>query len=184
MYPAIFVRCAGLKDVELTVRFARDNELVTVIRSGGHSFAGYGVCEDGLVIDLSLMKRAVIDPVHERIRIEPGILGELICLTQSFKMAMPLGSCPTVGVAGYALGGGESSLTPKFGYGCDSFADLEVVTADVSRANARENPDLFWAMRGAGGNFGRATSLKFQLHPRKLFCRVTSAIRFDRLRRS
>jgi FAD/FMN-containing dehydrogenase len=104
---------------------------VVLPRSGGHSFAGYGVCEDGLVIDLSLMKRAVLDPVHERIRIEPGILaGELDCLTQSFRMAVPLGSCPTVGVAGYALGGGESSLTPKFGYGCDSLMDLEVVTAD------------------------------------------------------
>jgi hypothetical protein len=168
MHPAILVRCASLKDIQLAVRFARDNELVTAVRSGGHSFAGYGVCEDGLVIDLSLMKRAVVDPVHERIRIEPGILaGELDCLTQSFKMAVPLGSCSSVGVAGYALGGGESSLTPKFGYGCDSLMDLKVVTADskVLRANAREHPDLFWAMRGAGGNFGIATSLEFQLHP-------------------
>jgi hypothetical protein len=159
MHPAIIV--------QLAVRFARDHELVTAVRSGGHSFAGYGVCENGLVIDLSLMKRAVLDPVHGRIRIDPGILaGELDCITQSFRMAVPLGSCPTVGVAGYALGGGESSLTPKFGYGCDSLIDLEVVTADgkVLKTNAREHPDLFWAMRGAGGNFGVATSLEFQLH--------------------
>lgn len=167
-HPALFVRCANLKDVQLAVRFARDNQLVTAVRSGGHSFAGHGVCEDGLVIDLSLMKRAVVDPAHERIKIEPGIVaGELDFLTQSFKMAVPLGSCPTVGVAGYALGGGESSLTPKFGYGCDSIVDLEIVTADskVLTANIREHRDLFWAMRGAGANFGIATSLEFQLHP-------------------
>jgi hypothetical protein len=168
MYPAILVRCANLRDVQLAVRFARDNQLVTAVRSGGHSFAGHGVCQDGLVIDLSLMKRAVVDPAHERIKIEPGIVaGELDCLTQSFKMAVPLGSCPTVGVAGYALGGGESSLTPRFGYCCDSIVDLEIVTADskVLRANLGEHSDLFWAMRGAGANFGIATALEFQLHP-------------------
>src|SRR5580692_7521339 len=166
--PAIIVRCANRNDVQLAVDFARHNDLLTAVRSGGHSFAGYGVCDDGLVVDLSMMKRVQIDPARETIRIEPGILaGELDCLTQSFKMAVPLGSCPTVGVAGYALGGGESSLTPKFGYGCDSLMDLEVVTADskVLRANAGEHPDLFWAMRGGGGNFGVATSLEFQLHP-------------------
>lgn len=168
MHPAIIVRCANAEDVRLSVEFARDKGLLTAVRSGGHSFAGHGVCDDGLVTDLSLMKRAWIDPVHEKIRIEPGIIaGELDCLTQSFRMAVPLGSCPTVGVAGYSLGGGESSLTPKFGYGCDSITDLEVVTADdkVLRANASENTDLFWAMRGAGANFGVATSIEFQLHP-------------------
>ena len=168
MHPAIIVRCANAEDVRLSVEFARDKGLLTAVRSGGHSFAGHGVCDDGLVADLSLMKRAWIDPVHEKIRIEPGIIaGELDCLTQSFRMAVPLGSCPTVGVAGYSLGGGESSLTPKFGYGCDSIADLEVVTADakVLRANASENADLFWAMRGAGANFGVATSIEFKLHP-------------------
>ncbi|MGC2491273.1 FAD-binding oxidoreductase [Candidatus Binatus sp.] len=168
MHPAIIVRCANAEDVRLSVEFARDKGLLTAVRSGGHSFAGHGVCDDGLVTDLSLMKRAWIDPVHEKIRIEPGIIaGELDCLTQSFRMAVPLGSCPTVGVAGYSLGGGESSLTPKFGYGCDSITDLEVVTADdkVLRANASENTDLFWAMRGAGANFGVATLIEFQLHP-------------------
>jgi FAD binding domain/Berberine and berberine like len=168
MHPAIIVRCANAEDVRLAVEFARDKGLLTAVRSGGHSFAGHGVCDDGLVTDLSPMKRVSIDPAHEKIRIEPGILaGELDCLTQSFRMAVPLGSCPTVGVAGYSLGGGESSLTPKFGYGCDSITDLEVVTADakVLRANASENTDMFWAMRGAGANFGVATSIEFQLHP-------------------
>jgi hypothetical protein len=166
--PAIIVRCATRKDVQLAVEFARNKGLLTAVRSGGHSFAGHGVCEDGIVIDLSTMKRVQIDPAHERILIEPGIVaGELDCLTQSFRMAVPLGSCPTVGVAGYSLGGGESSLTPKFGYGCDSIVSLEVVTSDskVLTATAGDNPDLFWAMRGAGANFGIATALEFQLHP-------------------
>jgi FAD binding domain-containing protein/berberine-like enzyme len=167
-HPAIIVRCASPKDVQLAVDFARDKGLLTAVRSGGHSFAGHGVCDEGMVIDLSPMKRVQIDPAHETIRIEPGIIaGELDCLTQSFRMAVPLGSCPTVGVAGYSLGGGESSLTPKFGYGCDSIAGLEVVTADgkAMTVNAGENSDLFWAMRGAGANFGIATSLEFKLHP-------------------
>jgi hypothetical protein len=166
--PAIIVRCANRNDVQLAVDFARNNGLLTAVRSGGHSFAGYGVCDSGLVVDLSTMKRVQIDPTRETIRIEPGIIaGELDCLTQSFRMAVPLGSCPTVGVAGYALGGGESSLTPKFGYGCDSIVGLEVLTADSKflTANAAEHPDLFWAMRGAGANFGIAISLEFQLHP-------------------
>ena len=166
--PAIIVRCANRNDVQLAVEFGRHHGLLTAVRSGGHSFAGHGVCDDGLVIDLSPMKRVEIDPAHEKIRIEPGIVaGELDCLTQSFRRAVPLGSCATVGVAGYALGGGESSLTPKFGYGCDSIVGLEVVTADgkVLAANAREHADLFWAMRGAGANFGVATSIDFQLHP-------------------
>jgi FAD/FMN-containing dehydrogenase len=167
-HPAIIVRCANRKDVQLAVEFAHRKELLTAVRSGGHSFAGHGVCEDGIVIDLSAMKRVQNDPAHERILIEPGIVaGELDCLTQSFSMAVPLGSCPRVGVAGYSLGGGESSLTPKFGYGCDNIVGLEVVTAEgkVLTANAGENRDLFWAMCGAGANFGIATSLEFQLHP-------------------
>src|SRR5271170_706366 len=166
--PAIIVRCANPSDVQLAVEFARDKGLLTAVRSGGHSFAGHGVCDDGMVIDLSAMKRVHIDPVHETIRIEPGIIaGELDYLTQSFRMAVPLGSCSTVGVAGYSLGGGESSLTPKFGYGCDSLVGLEVLTADskLLEANAEEHSDLFWAMRGAGANFGIATSLEFKLHP-------------------
>src|SRR5271167_1630313 len=165
-HPAIIVRCASPKDVQLAVEFARDKGLLTAVRSGGHSFAGHGVCDDGMVIDLSAMKRVQIDPAHVTIRIEPGIIaGELDCLTQSFRMAVPLGSCPSVGVAGYSLGGGESSLTPKFGYGCDSIVGLEVVTAEgkAITVTAVENSDLFWAMRGAGANFGIATTLEFKL---------------------
>jgi hypothetical protein len=166
--PVMIVRCADQRDVQLSIDFARRSALQTAVRSGGHSFAGHGVCDGGIVIDLSPMKKVRIDPVQKKITIEPGITaGELDCLTQSFRMAVPLGSCPTVGVAVYSLGGGESSLTPKFGYGCDSIVGLQVVTADskLLTATLSENPDLFWAMRGAGANFGVATSLAFELHP-------------------
>ena len=167
-HPAMIARCAGVDDVRRAIEFARHNELLTAVRSGGHSFAGYGVCDGGLVIDLSLMKTAAIDPGRQLITIGGGVAaGELDCLAQAFKMAVPLGSCITVGVSGYALGGGESSLTPKFGYGCDSISGIEVVTADGRVVTARdgENDDLFWAMRGAGANFGVATSFEFRMHP-------------------
>ena len=167
-HPAMIARCAGADDVCRAIEFARENELLTAVRSGGHSFAGYGVCDGGLVIELSLIKVATVDPVHQRITIGGGVAAEeLDCLAQAFKMAVPLGSCMTVGVSGYALGGGESSLTPKFGYGCDSISRVEVVTADGRVLTSRdgENDDLFWAMRGAGANFGVATALEFRLHP-------------------
>jgi FAD/FMN-containing dehydrogenase len=168
LHPALIAVCANTRDVVRAVNFARHHGLLTAVRSGGHSFAGHGVCEGGLVIDLSSMKLAEIDPSRKLIRIETGVLaGELDCLTQAFKLAVPLGSCPSVGVAGYSLGGGEGSLTTRFGYGCDSITRIEVVTADgqMQLASAKENPDLFWAMRGAGANFGVATSLEFKLHP-------------------
>jgi hypothetical protein len=166
--PALIARCANTEDVVRAVNFARQQDLLTAVRSGGHSFAGHGVCDGGLVIDLSSMKRAEIDPFGKLVTIETGVLaGELDCLTQAFKLAVPLGSCPSVGVAGYSLGGGEGSLTTKFGYGCDSITRIEVVTADgqMQLASAEENPDLFWAMRGAGANFGVATSIEFKPHP-------------------
>lgn len=168
LQPAIIARCANNVDVVRAVEFAREHELLTAIRSGGHSFAGHGACEGGMVIDLCPMKRAEIDPLGKTITIETGVIaGELDCLTQAFKLAVPLGSCPSVGVSGYSLGGGEGSLTPKLGYGCDSITRIEVVTADgrLRAASAEENTDLFWAMRGAGANFGIATSLQFKLHP-------------------
>lgn len=146
MHPALIVRCADREDVQHAVEFARHYSLPTAIRAGGHSFAGHGTCENGLAIDLSTMKRAQVDPIHERVAIEPGVIaGELDGLTQSFRMAVPLGSCPSVGVAGYSLAGGESSLTPKFGYGCDRIVGIEVVTAggEVLRVTSDQNSDLF-----------------------------------------
>ncbi len=165
--PAIIVRSVNREDVIRSVEFARRSELLTAVRSGGHSYAGHGVCEGGMVLDLSLMKRAAIDPGAELVTIEPGVTsGELDCISQAYKMAVPLGSCQAVGVAGYSLAGGESSLTTKFGYGCDNINCLEVVTADgeILHASETENADLFWAMRGAGANFGIAASLEFRLH--------------------
>jgi len=169
-YPEVIVRCANVDDIVRAIDFAHRYDLDTAVRSGGHSFAGYGVSDGGLVIDLSTMKRVEIDPRHFNASIEPGVLaGELDCLTQAFEMAVPLGSCPSVGVAGYSLGGGEGSLTPKFGYGCDSISRVDLVTADgrLRSASEHENAELFWAVRGAGANFGVVAKLEFQLHPIK-----------------
>src|SRR5260370_22105368 len=164
----MIARCAGVDDVRRAIEFARNHELLTGVRAGGHGFAGHGVCDAGLVIDLSLIKQAAIEPRDQRITIGGGVVNaELDCMAQAFKLAAPTGSCMSVGVSGYALGGGESSLTPKFGYGCDNISRVDVVTADGRVVTARdgENDDLFWAMRGAGANFGVATSLEFRLHP-------------------
>ena len=165
--PKIIVRCAGCQDVTLAIEFARSNDLLVAVRSGGHSFAGHGTCDGGMVIDLSLMKRIEVDPNRRRVRIQAGVLaGELDLATNLHSMAVPLGSCPSVGVAGYALGGGEGVLTPKLGFACDNIARAEVVTADgaVLNVDRDKNPDLFWAIRGGGGNFGVVTSLDFRLH--------------------
>ncbi len=118
-----------------------------------------------MVIDLSPMKRLEIDPNRAWVRLQSGVLaGELDLATNAFSMAVPLGSCPSVGVAGYALGGGESALTPKLGFACDNITSVEIITADgqILRADADENPDLFWAVRGGSGNFGT-------LRPRSTF---------------
>src|SRR5580704_9844957 len=167
LHPAIIARCATTEDVVRSIEFAHAHELTVAIRSGGHSFAGHGTCDGGLVIDLSLMKRIAIDATRASVRLQAGVLaGELDQVTNAFSMAVPLGSCPSVGVAGYALGGGESALTPKLGFGCDSITRVEIVSADgrVLHADSEENPDLFWAVRGGSGNFGVVTSLDFQLH--------------------
>jgi FAD/FMN-containing dehydrogenase len=167
-FPQLIAQCGSRDDIKRTIEFACQQDLLIAVRSGGHSFAGYGVCDNGIVIDLTLMKRAQVDPGAALVRIEPGVHAhELDYITQAFKMAVPLGSCPGVGVAGYALGGGEGSLTPKFGYGCDSIKQVEIITADTQTLIARpdEHEDLFWALRGAGANFGIAVSLELQMHP-------------------
>jgi hypothetical protein len=167
LHPAIIARCAGTDDVVRAIEFARQSDLLVAVRSGGHSFAGHGTCDGGLVIELSMMKRIEIDASRASVRLQSGVLaGELDLATNAFSMAVPLGSCPSVGVAGYVLGGGESALTPKVGFGCDSITRVEIVTADGSIlcADRDENPDLFWAVRGGGGNFGVVTTLDFRLH--------------------
>jgi FAD/FMN-containing dehydrogenase len=167
LHPAIIARCANTEDGVRAIEFAHAHDLRVAIRSGGHSFAGHGTCDGGLVLDLSLMKRVEIDAPRASVWLQAGVLaGELDQVTNAFSMAVPLGSCPSVGVAGYALGGGESALTPKLGFGCDNITSVEIVTADarILRADAGENRDLFWAVRGGSGNFGVVTALEFRLH--------------------
>lgn len=165
--PAYIVRCAGASDVIKAVRFAADNRMLVSVRGGGHNIAGNAVCDDGLVIDLSQMKSVRVDPTAQRAWVEPGAtLADLDKETQAFGLAVPSGINSTTGIAGLTLGGGFGWITRKFGLTIDSLVSAEVVTADglLRRASASENPDLFWALRGGGGNFGVVTAFEFQLH--------------------
>jgi len=165
--PALIARCAGAADVIACVRFAREQELLVSIRGGGHSVAGKSVCEAGLMIDLSMMKGIRVDPVRKTVQAQAGlILGEFDRETQAFGLATTLGQAPPTGIAGLTLGGGFGVLIGKYGLALDNLIGLDVVTADgrFLAANAFENEDLFWGMRGSGGNLGVATSLEYRLH--------------------
>ena len=167
-HPGAVVRAAGAADVIAAVDFARERRLLLSIRGGGHNIAGNAVCEGGLMIDLSPMKSVRVDPVHRTARVEPGVtLGELDRETQAFGLATPLGINSTTGVAGLALGGGFGWTSRKLGLTADNLLSADVVTADgqLVHASEAENPDLFWAIRGGGGNFGVVTSFEFRLHP-------------------
>ena len=138
------------------------------IRGGGHNVGGRALCDGGLVIDLSRMKGIHVDPQARRVRVQPGVtLGELDRETHVFGLAVPLGVVSKTGVAGLTLGGGVGWLARKYGLTCDNVESFELVTADgeVLRASADEHPDLFWALRGGGGNFGVVTSFEYRLHP-------------------
>jgi FAD/FMN-containing dehydrogenase len=166
--PAMIVQCAGVADVMLSVALARDLDLLVSIRSGGHNIAGNAVCDGGLMIDLSAMKSVRVNPETRRAYVEPGVtLGDLDHETQAFGLATSLGINSTTGVAGLTLGGGFGWLSPKYGMSVDNLVSAEVITADAKRlqASAEENSDLFWAIRGGGGNFGVVTLFEFQLHP-------------------
>jgi FAD/FMN-containing dehydrogenase len=166
--PALIARCAGAADVIECVRFAREQDVLVAVRGGGHSVAGRSVCDGGLVIDLSAMKGIRVDPVRRTVRAEMGLkLGEFDRETQAFGLATTLGVVPTVGIAGLTLGGGWGNLHAKYGLAIDNVIGADVVTADsqLLTVNASENPDLFWAVRGGGGNFGVVTSLEYRLHP-------------------
>jgi FAD/FMN-containing dehydrogenase len=165
--PALIVRCATASDVQACVRFAAQHRVLTTIKGGGHNIAGNAVADQALMIDLSRMKRVEIDVEARRARVQPGAtLGEFDAEAQRFGLATPLGINSTTGVAGLTLGGGFGWLTRKHGLTVDNLLGAEVVTADgaLRTANDRENPDLFWALRGGGGNFGVVTSFEFQLH--------------------
>ena len=167
-YPAAIARCADAADVVKAVQFARDQHLEVAIRGGGHSFAGNGTCDGGLVIDLSPMKRIRIDPVKRAAFIQAGVtLGECIREIQPFGLGIPVGTASATGLAGLTLGGGTGWLMGKYGLTIDSLLTVDIVTADgrVRKASADEHPDLFWAVRGGSGNFGIVTTFEFQLHP-------------------
>src|ERR1700730_9260147 len=167
-HPGAVVRCRGAADIVAAVRFAREHGLLLAVRGGGHNIAGNAVCEGGLLIDLSLMRSVRVDPASRTARVEPGAtLGDFDKEAQAFGLATPLGINSTTGVAGLTLGGGFGWLSRKFGLAADNLISTEVVTAEgkLVRASETENSDLFWALRGGGGNFGVVSSFEFRLHP-------------------
>ena len=166
--PALIARCAGVADVMAAVLLARDNGVVAAIRSGGHSFPGHSVCDGGLVIDLGLMKGVRVDPEGRTARAQAGVLlGELDRETQAFGLAVPAGIVTHTGLAGLTLGGGIGWLMRKYGLTVDQLLSVDLITADGEfvKASESENPDLFWGVRGAGGNFGIVTEFEFRLNP-------------------
>jgi FAD/FMN-containing dehydrogenase len=166
--PALIVRCAGVADIMRAVAFARRHELVVSVKGGGHNIAGNAVCDDGLMIDLSAMKSVRVDPKARRAYVEPGAtLADFDHEAQGFGLATPVGINSTTGIAGLTLGGGFGWLTRKYGMTVDNLVSADLVTAEGAcvHASAQENPDLFWAIRGGGGNFGIVTQFEFQLHP-------------------
>ena len=166
--PRLMARCADVADVIQSVNFARENELLLAIRSGGHNAGGLGICDDGLVIDLSPIKYARVDPTARTVTVGGGCTwGDVDHATHVFGLATPSGIISTTGVGGLTLGGGIGHLTRKCGLTIDNLISADVVLANGNfvKANADENPDLFWALRGGGGNFGVVTSFTFRLHP-------------------
>ena len=165
--PAVIVRCTGAADVVASVCFAREHNLLVAVRGGGHSVAGKSVCEAGLMIDLSTMKGMWVDRARRTARAATGLtLGEFDHETQAFGLVTPLGVVSRTGIAGLTLGGGWGHLHAKHGLALDNVIGADVVTADgkLLTANAHENADLFWGIRGGSGNFGVVTSLEYRLH--------------------
>ena len=166
--PRFIVRCSDVADIISSVKFARENKLLLAVRGGGHNGAGLGVCDDGLVIDLSRRRGIRVNPKKRTVQVESGCTwGEVDHATQAFGLAVPSGIISTTGVAGLTLGGGHGYLTRKFGLTIDNLLEADLVLADGSfvTANADENEDLYWAIRGGGGNFGVVTSFTFNAHP-------------------
>ncbi|NBC28493.1 MAG: FAD-binding protein, partial [Spirochaetes bacterium] len=167
IHPAMIARCSGASDVIAAVNFARDNDVLVSVRGGGHNVAGKALCEGGLTIDLSGMKGIRVDPAKRTVRVEPGVVwGELDRETQAFGLATTGGFHPTTGVAGLTLGGGLGYLMRRFGLAGDNLLSADMVTADgtLRHVSAEQNQELFWAIRGGGGNFGVVTSFEFRLH--------------------
>ena len=171
--PALIAKCADVADVIGALRFGRENGLRVAIRGGGHNAAGLGVCDDGLVIDLSPIRYVHVDPAARAVRVGGGSTwGDVDHATHAFGLAVPSGIISTTGVGGLTLGGGIGHLTRKYGLTIDSLLSADVVLADgrVVVASPEENSDLFWAIRGGGGNFGIVTSFLFRAHPVHTVC--------------
>jgi hypothetical protein len=165
--PALIVRCAGVADVIAAVQFARSQELEIAVRGGGHSLPGFSTSDGGIVIDLSAMKGIRVDPDAERVVAQGGVTWrELDHETQAFGLALTGGLISTTGIAGFTLGGGIGWLMRKYGLTCDNLEAVDLVTADgrLVRASEHENPELYWGLRGGGGNFGIVTSFEFRIH--------------------
>jgi FAD/FMN-containing dehydrogenase len=166
-YPSLIARCIGIADVIHSVNFARNNSLIVAVRGGGHNIAGNAICDGGLLIDLSLMKSVRINPANKTALVEPGAtLGDFDHEAQAFGFTTPLGINSTTGVSGLTLGGGFGWLSRKYGLTIDNLisADVVTVSGNLVKASNAENSDLFWAIRGGGGNFGIVTSFEFKIH--------------------
>ena len=166
--PGLLAQCADVTDIQNAVRSASEIGILTAVRCGGHSLAGFSTCDGGLVIDLSRMRNVTVDAEARRARFAGGcLLGSIDSATQKVGLVFPAGVVSHTGASGLILGGGTGWLTRRFGLSCDNVEGFSLVTADgsVARANSRENPDLFWALRGGGGNFGVVTEFEVKLHP-------------------
>ncbi|GMQ81047.1 MAG: FAD-binding oxidoreductase [Rhodothermia bacterium] len=165
--PAAIARCRGATDIVEAVNFAREHDLLLSVKGGGHDYAGFATCNDGLMIDLSSMKEIHIDHEERLARVDPGVTwGEFDREAQKFGLATPGGTASTVGIAGLTLGGGSGYNSHKYGLTLDNLVSAEIVTADgqLLRVSSNEHPDLFWAIRGGGGNFGVVTFFEYRLH--------------------
>ncbi len=166
--PLLIARCVDVADVIACVRFGRENDLLTAIRGGGHNGPGLGSCDDGLVIDLARMKGVRVDPAKRTVRVGPGCTqGDVDHATHAFGLAVPAGVVSTTGISGLTLGGGHGYLSRKYGLTIDNLIEADIVLADrrLVTASATQHDDLFWALRGGGGNFGVVTSFLFKAHP-------------------
>jgi hypothetical protein len=166
--PALIVRCAGVSDVMRTVTFAREHEMLASVRGGGHNVAGNAVCDGGLMIDLSLMRGVQVDPSARTARAQGGVTwGDLDTECQAHGLATTGGVVSTTGIGGLTLGGGIGWLMRSFGLTCDNLLSVDMVTADGTfvKANAQHNRELFWGVRGGGGNFGVVTTFEYRTHP-------------------
>ena len=166
--PAMIVRCTGASDVSRAINFARERQLLVAVRGGGHSFPGYSTCDGGMVIDLSLMRNVRVDLAEQKVTAAGGAWGrDVDAEAQHYELVTTLGQISDTGIAGLTLGGGYGWLSRKFGLACDNLLSVDIVTADgqLLRADQDENPDLFWAIRGGGGNYGVVTTFEYQLHP-------------------